>query len=585
MRIPTAFAITLLSLAATGALAQPAVEGEGPVRAERYLAAAANPHAARAGAEMLEAGGSAADAAIAMQMVLGLVEPQSSGIGGGGFLLYYDKQAGGTVAYDGRETAPMGVDEALFLGESGEPMGFLEAAFGGRAVGTPGAIAMLEMVHADRGKLAWPRLFEPAIRLAEEGFAISPRLNAMLARHAELFRDRDLDRADLGEAGRYFFTEAMQPKPVGSRLVNPAYAATLERIARDGAKAFYEGPVAEAIVAAVRDNPFAAGQLSLRDLRAYEPRRTEPVCGPYRGYRVCSMGPPSSGATTMLGILGLLEGFDLPELAPDGVEAVHLFAEASRLAYADRARYAADDSFVSVPVEGLIDPAYLAERRRLISRERAMDSVEAGKPPREQGLELAPHGSREIPSTSHLVAVDAEGDVVSFTTTVQIAFGSFVMTNGFLLNNELTDFSFAPIRDGAAVANRVAPGKKPRSSMTPSIAFHEDGRFAFAVGSPGGSRIISYVAKAVSGLIDHSMDIRTAIARPNRVARTRTLELEADTPLATLAEPLRAMGHDVELNEMTSGLHGLVAHYGEDGAIAYYTGAADPRREGLAIGK
>jgi len=588
-----AFALVTLSLpsraqweaepeAASESSPQSAAE---PVRAERYLAVAANPHASRAGAGILAAGGSAVDAAIAMQMVLGLVEPQSSGIGGGGFLLHFDRAAGDLVAYDGRETAPMAADETLFLSESGEPMGFREAAFGGRAVGAPGAIAMLEMAHADQGKLDWAKLFAPAIRLARDGFAISPRLHALLERHAGMFREQGLGRDELGAAGRYFFTEAMQPKPVGSILRNPAYAATLERIARDGAEAFYKGPIADAIVEAVRDNPFAAGKLSLDDLADYAPRRTEPVCGPYRAMRICSMGPPSSGATTLLAILGILEGFDMAALAPESADAVHLFVEAGRLAYADRDVYTADDEFFPVPVEGLIDPAYLSLRRQSIAPGRAMATVDAGEPPREHGLELSPHRSHEIPSTSHLAAVDAAGNVVSFTTTVQIAFGSFVMTEGFLLNNELTDFSFAPRRDGRLVANRVEPGKKPRSSMTPTIAFDDEGRVRFAVGSPGGSRIISYVAKAVTGLIDHGMNIQQAISRANRMGRGDRVDLEKGTPLEAVAEELRAIGHTVELVEMTSGLHGLTVHYDDDGETAYYLGGADPRREGLPVGE
>jgi len=588
-----AFALVTLSLpsraqweaepeAASESSPQSAAE---PVRAERYLAVAANPHASRAGAGILAAGGSAVDAAIAMQMVLGLVEPQSSGIGGGGFLLHFDRAAGDLVAYDGRETAPMAADETLFLSESGEPMGFREAAFGGRAVGAPGAIAMLEMAHADQGKLDWAKLFAPAIRLARDGFAISPRLHALLERHAGMFREQGLGRDELGAAGRYFFTEAMQPKPVGSILRNPAYAATLERIARDGAEAFYKGPIADAIVEAVRDNPFAAGKLSLDDLADYAPRRTEPVCGSYRAMRICSMGPPSSGATTLLAILGILEGFDMAALAPESADAVHLFVEAGRLAYADRDVYTADDEFFPVPVEGLIDPAYLSLRRQSIAPGRAMATVDAGEPPREHGLELSPHRSHEIPSTSHLAAVDAAGNVVSFTTTVQIAFGSFVMTEGFLLNNELTDFSFAPRRDGRLVANRVEPGKKPRSSMTPTIAFDDEGRVRFAVGSPGGSRIISYVAKAVTGLIDHGMNIQQAISRANRMGRGDRVDLEKGTPLEAVAEELRAIGHTVELVEMTSGLHGLTVHYDDDGETAYYLGGADPRREGLPVGE
>jgi len=571
-----------------GAMPCLAQEGEAqqPVRAERYMAVAANPHASRAGLEILRAGGSAADAAIAMQMVLTLVEPQSSGIGGGGFLLHYGAEDGTLVAYDGRETAPMAADETLFLKEDGEPMGYVDAAFGGRAVGTPGTVAMLEMVHAEQGKLPWARLFAPAIRLAEEGFAISPRLHELLAGRAEFFRERmELTIDDLGVAGRYFFTDALEARAEGAILRNPAYAETLRRIARDGAAAFYSGPLAEEIVATVRDNPFSPGLLSLSDLESYAPRRVEAVCGPYRDHRICSMGPPSSGATTMLATLGVLEGFDLGGMGTQSAKAVHLFTEASRLAYADRELYIGDDAFVSVPVEGLIDPAYLARRRALIDPDKAMETAPAGTPPHEHGaLDYAPHRGRELPATSHLVAADAEGNVVSFTTTVQIAFGSFLMPGGFLLNNELTDFSFAPEKDGRKVANRVQPGKKPRSSMTPTIAFDGAGRPVFAVGSPGGSRIINYVTKAVMGLVDWNLDIQQAISLPNMIGRESGIELEENTPLADRKAALEAMGHSVELRGLNSGLHGLTIHYGPDGARSHLSGGADPRREGVPLG-
>ena len=577
--------VGLLLAGAMPALAQESDAPE-PVRAEQYMAVAANPHASRAGLEILRAGGSAADAAIAMQMVLGLVEPQSSGIGGGGFLLHYGAADGALIAYDGRETAPMAADETLFLTDDGEPMDYVDAAFGGRAVGTPGNLAMLEMVHADQGKLPWARLFAPAIRLAEEGFAISPRLHELLDGRAEFFRERmELAFDDLGPAGRYFFTPDLQAKAAGTVLKNPAYADSLRRIAKAGAAALYSGPLADEIIAAVRDNPFAPGLLEADDLTAYAPRRVAAVCGPYRDHRICSMGPPSSGATTMLATLGVLEGFDLGAMDVQSAEAVHLFAGASRLAYADRELYIGDDAFVSVPVEGLIDPAYLARRRALIGLDAAMESAPAGTPPQEHGaLDYAPHQGRELPATSHLVVADAAGNVVSFTTTVQIAFGSFVMAGGFLLNNELTDFSFAPEQDGRKVANRVGPGKKPRSSMTPTIGFDDAGRPAFAIGSPGGSRIINYVTKAVMGLVDWRLDIQQAISLPNMTGRNATIELEQDTPLADRQAALEAMGHSVELRSLNSGLHGLTIHYRPDGARSHLTGGADPRREGLPLG-
>lgn len=566
--------------------AAPGVErqaADGPVRAERYMAVAANPHASAAGLEILRAGGSAADAAIAMQMVLGLVEPQSSGIGGGGFLLHYDRTTGDVIAYDGRETAPAAVDETLFLGEDGEPMGFIEAAFGGRAVGTPGAVMMLALVHAEQGERDWARLFAPAIKLAEQGFEISPRLFGLLSDRAEFYRERGFTLEDLGPAGPYFFTEALEAKPQGTVLKNPHYAATLRTIAEEGYQGFYQGEIAESIVKAVRTNPLGPGKLSLDDLADYRPVKKEPVCGHYRARRVCSMGPPSSGATTMLAILGILEGYDMAALDPLSAEAVHLFAEASRLAYADRGAYTGDADFVDVPVAGLVDKDYLAKRRRLIDREAAMTEAPAGTPPGVK-IEAAADAGPEGPSTSHLVAVDKLGNAVSFTTTVQIAFGSFVMTEGFLLNNQLTDFSFRPTKEDQPVANRVQPGKKPRSSMSPTLGFDTLGRLDFAVGSPGGSRIIDYVTKAVIALIDWDMDIQAAISHPNMVGKDGVTELEAGTPLADLAPHLEAMGHQVRVRSLNSGLHGFRIHHQFAPADIYYAGGADPRREGVPMG-
>ncbi len=555
-----------------------------PTTAHRHLVSSANPHASRAGLEILRAGGSAVDAAIAMQAVLGLVEPQSSGIGGGGFLLHFDAASGRIDAYDGRETAPAGIDETLFLDSEGRPMDYMDAALGGRAVGVPGVMAMLALAHEDHGRLPWARLFAPAIRLAEEGFRVSPRLHFLLARHAALFRKRGLKTADeVGPAGRYFFTPDLKAKPTGTLLKNPAYAETLRRIAREGVKVFYEGDIARDIVAAVRDNPLAPGALTLDDLKNYRAERDRPLCGSYRAWRICSMGPPSSGGSTMLAILGLLEGFDIGALPPWSLRALHLFAEAGRLAYADRDRYLADDRFVPVPLPGLIDRHYLARRRALIDPARAMEKAEPGIPPGAQ----APGGRGEgpdHPSTSHLVAVDDAGNAVSFTTTVQIAFGSFVMTDGFLLNNQLTDFDFNP-RDehGRPVANRPAAGKKPRSSMTPTLVFDDEGRLRMAIGSPGGSRIIAYVTKTVIGVLDWKLDIQRAIALPNVVARGERVELEKGTPLQALMPGLSAMGHEVRMRTLNSGLHGFTVEYAADGTRTY-VGGADPRREGVALG-
>ena len=523
-----------------------------PARADHYMISSANPHASRAGLEMLRAGGSAVDAAIAAQAVLSLVEPQSSGIGGGGFLLHHDAARGEIVAYDGRETAPMAVDETLFLDATGAPLPFLKAALGGRAVGVPGVLAMLERAHAEHGTLPWADLFQPAIRLAREGFAISPRLHELLAARAARYREMGLGIADLGTAGPYFFL-------------------------------FYHGPIAAAMVDVVHHNPFSVGALSLADLAAYRARSTAALCAPYRQHRVCSMGPPSSGATTMLAILGILEGFEMPALAPQSLPAVHLFAEASELAYADRDLYVADADFVAVPVQGLIDRDYLATRRRLVDPRHAMGKAAPGVPPGHDAASPAAARSAEGPSTSHLVIVDAAGNVVSFTTTVQIAFGSFLMSGGFILNNQLTDFSFVPEKDGRKVANRVEPGKRPRSSMTPTIVFDPEGRPELAVGSPGGSRIIDYVAKAVIAVLDWGLDIQSAIDLPNLVARGGVVELEADTPLAGLEPQLRAMGHEVRLRTLESGLHGIVMRRDADGRVVY-EGGADPRREGVAVG-
>ena len=556
-----------------------------PAEARRHMVSAANPHASEAGLEILRAGGSAVDAAIAMQLVLGLVEPQSSGIGGGGFLMHYRASDSLIEAYDGRETAPADLDPRLFLNDDGQPMGFFEAALGGATVGVPGVFRLLEAAHAKHGVLDWARLFKPAIRLAENGFAISPRLYFLLDRRAKFFARSDFPMDRLGAVREYFFTADGAAKPAGTVLKNPAYAATLRAVADGGADAFYTGPLAEAMVAAVRTNALRPGALSLDDLAGFRVAMRAPLCGHYRDHRLCSMGPPSSGATTLLAILGLLDGFDLTATGPGTAQSVHLYAEASKLAYADRALYIADPAFVSVPTKGLIDKGYLAKRRSLIDPARAMAQVDPGMPPTEHGqvpAPAAPHDGIDYPATSHLVAVDGRGNVVSFTTTVQIAFGSFVMVEGFLLNNQLTDFSFALEKDGKPIANRPEPGKRPRSSMTPTLVFDDQGRFRMAVGSPGGSRIISYVAKTVIGVLDWGLDIQAAIDLPNMVDRGQGLELERGTSLPDLADPLRAFGHTVSDRPLNSGVHAITATHTADGVL--YHGGADPRREGVALG-
>ncbi|MFQ6017176.1 MAG: gamma-glutamyltransferase [Kiloniellaceae bacterium] len=537
-----------------------------PDRAERQMVAAAHPLAAEVGRDVLRAGGAAVDAAIAAQLVLNLVEPQSSGIGGGGFLLHYQAASGEIAAYDGRETAPAAATTGLFLKPDGEPMGFWEAAVGGRSVGVPGLLRMLELAHRAHGRLPWATLFKPAIELAEKGFAVSPRLHELIARDKHL-------KTFPGPAG-YFFDETGTARAVGSVRKNPAFAKTLRRIAREGADALYRGPIAAEIVATVRGAAKNPGRLSLEDLAGYRAKRREPLCGPYRAWRVCGMGPPTSGGVAVLQILGILEHFDLAAFEPNAAGAVHLIAEASRLAFADRNRFLADADFVDVPVARLLDPAYLKRRAGFISPDSSLGKAEPGLP-----AQQAPAPDRpEPPSTSHLVVIDAAGNAVSMTSSIESAFGSRLMAGGFLLNNQLTDFSFRPEVAGRTVANRVEPGKRPRSSMAPSLVLDRRGRLVMAIGSPGGSRIIGYVVKALVASLDWGLDIQAAIDLPNAVNRNGPTDVEEDTAAARLAPRLEALGHEVRVRKLTSGLHGIAV------TPAGLVGGADPRREGVALG-
>lgn len=539
------------------------------VTAKRWMAAAANPHATDAAAEMLRRGGSAVDAAIAAQLVLGLVEPQSSGLGGGAFLVHWNAADGRLTTLDGRETAPAAATPTLFQSDAGEPLAFMDAVVGGRSVGAPGTPRLLEAAHRRFGRLAWGTLFGPAIRLAEDGFDVSPRLASQIA-------------ADAGQLARnpataaYFLPDG-EPLKEGRRLANPAYAETLKALRDQGADAFYAGPIAADIVSAVR-NSANPGALAPADLAAYAVVEREAVCGAYRVYRVCGMGPPSSGGIAVAQILGMLEGTDLRALGRDSPQAWRLIGDASRLAFADREKYVADPAFVPQPTSGLVARDYLADRATLLAGERALGEAPAGSPKWSHALNLAPDPAIELPGTSHLVVVDEVGNVVSMTTTIEAGFGSRLMARGFLLNNELTDFSFRSHRDGVPVANRVEPGKRPRSAMSPTIVL-KDGRPVLALGSPGGSQIIGFVAKTLIAHLDWGMTVAEAAAFPNMLNRNGPFELEKGTGAEALAEPLKALGFEVKSADMTSGVQAIAI------SPEGLTGGVDPRREGLAVGE
>lgn len=545
-----------------------------------YMVSAAHPEASKAGREMLAAGGSAVDAAIAVQLVLTLVEPQSSGIGGGAYMLHWNENTRELAAYDGRETAPAGATPELFLTEAGKPRSFFDAVVTGQSIGVPGAVAMLYMAHQEHGRLPWAKLFEPAIRLSEDGFIVTPRLNMMIGWSPALPR--------LPWAIDYFFTTdedgSNTPLAIGTRLKNPAFARTLHLLADQGPDVFYKGEIAQAIVATVQNAPIRPGTLSLEDMANYRPIKRDAICLEYRVYNVCGMPPSTSGGLTSLQILGILENFDMAALTPGSVEAVHLITEASRLAYADRDLYIGDTAFVDVPVAAMLNEEYLASRSRLIDLAHSMGKATAGNPVAMrqsggvEGPSFAPNASRSRPSTSHFSIVDAQGNAVSMTTSIEAPFGSHMMAGGFFLNNQLTDFSFLPVIDGKPVANAVAPGKRPRSSMTPSMVFDESGDFYAAIGSPGGSRIITYVTQTLVALLDHGLPMQEAMSQPRHVNRNGPLELEAGTPLAELADELKELGHQVAVKPIVSGLHGI--RRTESGL----EGGADPRREGIALG-
>lgn len=533
------------------------------------MVAAANPLAAEAGMEVLRAGGSAIDATIAVQAVLGLVEPQSSGPGGGAFLLYYDAATGAVEAFDGREMAPRATRPDHFLNEDGTPRGFADVVAGGQSVGVPGVMAMLELVHDRHGTLPWSDLFGSAASLAEDGFAVSPRLR--------FFMDYTPWTQAMPDPQTYFADENGNLLDVGDTLRNPAYANSMRLIAANGARAIHEGPLAQAIVDAVQNAPVNQGSMTLDDLAAYRALEREVICRPYRTYRVCGMPPPTSGGVAVLEILGLLEPFDLAALAPNSAEAAHLIAQASRLAFADRDMYLADPDYVAVPTRGLLSDDYLIARATLIDPARDMGAATAGNPWPENAPPRAPDVTPDVPGTSHVAIIDAAGNAVTMTTTVESVFGSNIMAGGFFLNNQLTDFSFEPQRDGYPVANAPAPSKRPRSSMAPMLIFDEEGQLFAIVGSAGGSRIPLYVVQSIVALVDWDMTMQEALDLPHVSNRNGNTELEAGTDVAALQAELEAMGHPVSIAAMNSGAQGIRI---VDGVM---DGGADPRREGVAL--
>ena len=574
----------LLFLTATATFAQQASDTVSPERAtgiaaatvvsaKEHMVAAAHPLAAEAGEKILAAGGSAIDAMIAVQTVLGLVEPQSSGLGGGAFLVYYDASAKRITTLDGRETAPLDATPKLFLDDKGQPMEFFDAVVGGRSVGTPGTVMLMQEAHNRYGRLPWKDLFAPAEKLARDGFAVSPRLASLIAAEGDKLKTFETTTA-------YFFGKDGAPLKAGAILKNFAYAETLSAIAEGGAPAFYTGPIAEAIVDTVRMSGKNAGVLSLTDLANYQVKVRRPVCVSYRALDICGMGPPSSGAVAIGQMLGMLDNFDLKALGKDNPESWRLIGDAQRLAFADRGRYLADTDFVPAPIKGLLEKSYLGERAKLLDGDKALgdEAVSAGKPEWDHAFNFGRDAAIELPSTSHFVIVDKDGNVVSMTTTIENGFGSRLMARGFLLNNELTDFSFETHDEGMPVANRVEPGKRPRSSMSPTIVM-KDGKPLLAIGSPGGSQIIGYVAQALIAYIDWGMDVGAVVAMPHAINRFGTYDLEAGTGAEKLADPLKALGYEVKLGDMNSGLHAI--EITADGL----RGAADPRREGVAVGK
>ncbi|MEX3071752.1 gamma-glutamyltransferase [Vibrio alginolyticus] len=540
------------------------------VKTKNYMVTAANPIAAQAGADVIEQGGNAIDAMVAVQLMLGLVEPQSSGIGGGAFLVYWDSDEQKLTTYDGRETAPLAATPQLFQDDKGQPLQFYDAVVGGRSVGTPGTVKLLWDTHQKYGKLRWKKIIEPIIQLAEQGFTISPRLASLVEGDSER-----LSRFPATKA--YFFNPDGSAKAAGMILKNPQYAQTLSAIAEQGAAVFYQGDIARNIIDTVQNAPGNPGVLAQSDFDSYQIKQREPVCTAYQSYEVCGMGPPSSGALTVGQILAISEHYDLKGWGAESTKSWQVIADASRLAFADRGKYMADQDYVPMPTEGLLDTDYLKQRASLISIGKALQEVAAGNPPWSHAMSRGMDESIELPSTSHFNIVDKQGNVVSMTTTIENAFGSRLMVGGFLLNNELTDFSFSTHQNGIPIANRLEPGKRPRSSMAPTIIL-KGGKPYMAIGSPGGSRIIGYVAQTIIAHTQWDLDIQQAINQPRLLNRFGTLDIEQGTDATRLKSELEKTGFTTEVRDLNSGLHAIRITSGG------LEGAADPRREGIALG-
>lgn len=558
----------MLAFTATLPLAPALAAGSPPAHTvEKGIVSSANGLASEAGQETLRAGGSAADAAMAMMLVLTVVEPQSSGIGGGGFLLYHDGRSGKLSTIDGRETAPATAQSDRFMGPDGKPLAFMVAMPGGKSVGVPGNIALMAMTHDKWGKLPWKRLFAPAIRVAEQGYQVTPILRQRLDMMAKIW-------VDFPEAQAIYWRDG-KPLPVGTTVRNPALGTFLRTLAKKGPKAFYTGDNAKAIINATATAKRNPAPITLRDIAGYKAKERPPVCVTYRAYKLCGMGPPSSGATTVFGILGMLEQFPIPDLGKDSPTSWHLISEAMRLAYADRDLYLGDADFVSVPVKGLLDPTYLAQRAALISQDTARNDYPAGNPPGSEPrtAALAP----DVPGTTHFVAADKWGNVASMTSTVEGPFGSQLIVNGYFLNNELTDFTFAPELNGKPVANRVEPGKRPLSAMSPTIVYDPQGKVVLAVGSAGGKRIIMHVLKTLVGVIDWKLPVNDAIALPNIFMAGDAVQIESGTELATRQGELARKGRMVLISPLDSKLNAIEYHQ------SHWRGAADPRSEGKAL--
>lgn len=549
-----------LALAAFASFSQSATASNAGVTSS------ADPRVTEAGMEMLRQGGSAADAAMAMMLALTVVEPQSSGIGGGGFLLYQDNSKGILSTINGRETAPAAATSDRFVGPDGKPLGFLAAFQGGRSVGVPGNVALMAEAHKKWGKLSWAKLFKPAIRLSEKGFVVNKTLESRLQLIARLWPSFDEARSIYWVNGK--------PATAGMTIRNPKLASTLKLLAKQGPDAFYKGTIAQQIVGTVTGSKVAPGDITMTDLAQYRAKEQQAVCAPYRIYVVCGMGPPSSGATTVLQILGTLQRFDLKASGKDSAKSWYLIGQAMQLAYADREKYLGDSEFVDVPVAGLLDPEYIAQRSALIDQEKARGDYPAGNPPGARPRTAAI--SSEVAGTTHFTAVDAKGNIANMTSTIEGPFGSQLVAGGFFLNNELTDFTFAPERDGAPVANRVMGGKRPLSSMSPTIVFDREGRAVLALGSAGGKRIIMHVTKTLIGVIDFGLTLEQAIALPNIYFGGSQLEVEQNTALAAMEGELAKFGQKVRSVDLGSKVNG--AQLTADG----WTGASDPRSEGTS---